>query len=399
MKLEHKEFGFDNFAAEMTSLHAEKHFDYLVTIIGEDFGEEGLGCIYILENTKTHERISVKQMAKKVGEEYVIPTVCNLWKIANLLEREVYDFYGIKFLGHPDMRRLFLRTDFQGYPLRKDFDMSPEANKFPCTDEPEDDFTVEYSLSADGHLVATEKRRFDDDEYVVNIGPNHPSTHGVLRLQTVIDGETVKRIYPHLGYIHRGIEKMWENMTYPQTLALTDRLNYLSAMMHRHALVGVIEEAMGIELSDRIRYRKEGRYQHRHRTGQTIQTISKIRSIHGSDHNQKQNRNIQPAKIHIHAIHKRHLHGKRNICIFQKVKYKNPCHNNLQCHLLPCPESHRSLQNNLDIIIQKTYHTKAKREKQTAINDQSIVSPCICYHKESYGCVMLLLSVVVWRSR
>ena len=78
--------------------------------------------------------------------------------------------------------------------------------------------------------------------------------HGVLRLQTVIDGETVKRIYPHLGYIHRGIEKMWENMTYPQTLALTDRLNYLSAMMHRHALVGVIEEAMGIELSDRIRY-------------------------------------------------------------------------------------------------------------------------------------------------
>ena len=118
----------------------------------------------------------------------------------------------------------------------------------------EDDFTVEYSLSEDGHLVATEKRRFDDDEYVVNIGPNHPSTHGVLRLQTVIDGETVKRIYPHLGYIHRGIEKMWENMTYPQTLALTDRLNYLSAMMHRHALVGVIEEAMGIELSDRIHY-------------------------------------------------------------------------------------------------------------------------------------------------
>ena len=95
---------------------------------------------------------------------------------------------------------------------------------------------------------------FEEDEYVVNIGPNHPSTHGVLRLQTVIDGETVKRIYPHLGYIHRGIEKMWEGMTYPQTLALTDRLNYLSAMMHRHALVGVIEEAMGIELSDRIHY-------------------------------------------------------------------------------------------------------------------------------------------------
>ena len=184
----------------------------------------------------------------------MIPTVINLWKGADLLEREVYDFVGIKFLGHPDMRRLFLRTDFNGYPLRKDFDMSPEANQFPLTDEPESDFTVEYSLNEDGHLVATKKRLFEDDDFVVNIGPNHPSTHGVLRLQTVLNGEKVKRIYPHLGYIHRGIEKMWEGMTYPQTLALTDRLNYLSAMMHRHALVGVIEEAMGVELSDRIHY-------------------------------------------------------------------------------------------------------------------------------------------------
>ena len=71
-------------------------------------------------------------------------------------------------------------------------------------------------------------------------------------MQTVVDGETIKGVYPHLGYIHRGMEKMSESMTYPQTLALTDRLNYLCAMMQRHALVGVIEEGMGIELSDRI---------------------------------------------------------------------------------------------------------------------------------------------------
>lgn len=89
---------------------------------------------------------------------------------------------------------------------------------------------------------------------MINIGPQHPSTHGVLRLQTVLDGEVIKRIYPHLGYIHRGIEKISESYTYPQTLAFTDRLDYLSAMMNRHALVGVIEEAMGIELSDRIQY-------------------------------------------------------------------------------------------------------------------------------------------------
>lgn len=133
MKLENKEFGFDNFAAEMAKLKNDKHFDYLVTIIGEDFGpEEGLGCIYILENTDSHERVSVKQIAKKVGEtDYVIPSVLKLWHDADLLEREVYDFFGIKFLGHPDMRRLFMRSDFQGWPLRKDFDMSPEKTSSP----------------------------------------------------------------------------------------------------------------------------------------------------------------------------------------------------------------------------------------------------------------------------
>ena len=98
MKLENLVFDFDKFASEMANLKEKKHFDYLVTIVGEDFGgEEGLGCIYILENTDTHERTSVKLLAKQVGEsDFVIPTVSNIWKVADLLEREVFDFYGIK---------------------------------------------------------------------------------------------------------------------------------------------------------------------------------------------------------------------------------------------------------------------------------------------------------------
>lgn len=255
MKLENQIFEFDSFAAKMQELKEKKHFDYLVTIIGEDFGEEGLGCIYILENTDTHERSTVKTIARQVSSnnaavEYVIPTVSMLWKVADILEREVFDFYGIKFLGHPDMRRLFLRNDFKGYPFRKDWQFD---DSYTLADDVETEYGCEYSLK-DGKLVCKQNRLFTEDDYVINIGPQHPSTHGVLRLQTVLDGETVKRIYPHLGYIHRGIEKMCESYTYPQTLALTDRLNYLSAMMHRHALVGVIEEAMGIELTDRIKY-------------------------------------------------------------------------------------------------------------------------------------------------
>ena len=236
----------------MAKLKNEKGFDFLVTIIGEDFGaEEGLGCIYILENTQTHERTSVKTLAKQLGEDYLIHSVINIWAGANLLEREVYDFYGIKFLGHPDMRRLFLRSDFKGYPFRKDWQFNDE---YTLQDDDEPNYGYEFSLTKDGKLQTKQNQLFADDEYVVNIGPQHPSTHGVLRLQTVLDGEKVKRIYPHLGYIHRGIEKMCEEYTYPQTLALTDRLNYLSAMMHRHALVGVIEEALEVELTDRIKY-------------------------------------------------------------------------------------------------------------------------------------------------
>ena len=251
MKLNSIVFDFDQFASEMAKLKNEKHFDYLVTIVGEDFGEEGLGCVYILENTESHERTSVKTLAKKVGDESVVNSVVGLWKAADLLEREVFDFLGIKFLGHPDMRRLFLRSDFKGYPLRKDF---KQTDDYTLDDDVEPDFGMEYWLNDEGKLCCKQNRLFADDDYVVNIGPQHPSTHGVLRLQTVLDGEKVKRIYPHLGYIHRGIEKMCENMTYPQSLALTDRLNYLSAMMHRHALVGVIEEGLGVELSDRIKY-------------------------------------------------------------------------------------------------------------------------------------------------
>lgn len=251
MKLENIQFGFESFAAEMARLKNEKHFDYLVTVIGEDFGEEGLGCVYILENTCNHERTSVKMIAKQVGDDYVIPSVCNIWKAANLLEREVFDFLGIKFLGHPDMRRLYLRSDFEGYPLRKDY---KAAEGYTLEDDVEPDYGMEYTLTEDGRLTSRQNKLFTDDDYVINIGPQHPATHGVLRLQTILEGETIRKIYPHCGYIHRGIEKMCESYTYPQTLALTDRLDYLSAMMNRHALVSVIEEGMGIELSDRIKY-------------------------------------------------------------------------------------------------------------------------------------------------
>ena len=253
MKLDFKLIPIKGFDQEMAKLKNERHFDFLVTIVGEDFGEEGLGAVYILENTDTHERMAVKTVNDDRNNPY-IPTVSHLRKGAEMLEREVYDFYGIVFTGHKDMRRLYLRTDFKGFPFRKDYDVKKDENDFPLTDDVEPDYTVEYELTDDGTLREIQHKLFTDDDYVINIGPQHPATHGVLRLQTILDGETIRKVYPHCGYIHRGIEKMCESYTYPQALALTDRLDYLSAMMNRHALCSVIEEAMGIELTDRIKY-------------------------------------------------------------------------------------------------------------------------------------------------
>lgn len=93
-----------------------------------------------------------------------------------------------------------------------------------------------------------------EEEYHVNIGPQHPSTHGVLRLVVSLQGETVKSLKPHCGYIHRGIEKMCEKDTYPQIIHLTDRMDYLSAHINNHAVCLLVENALEVEVPERVKY-------------------------------------------------------------------------------------------------------------------------------------------------
>lgn len=225
--------------------------DYLRDIVGMDWGEEGLGAIYFMESAGTGERVALK-VAVTDREQPLLPTVSDLWKTALIKEREVFDFFGIRFAGHPDMRRLFLREDWKGWPLRKDYDM--DSNPLRLDNETNADTTTEYRLLPDGTLEGVAHPVFGEGDFVINIGPQHPSTHGALRMRVALDGETVTKVDPILGYIHRGIEKMNESLTYPQTLALTDRLDYLSAHQSRHALCMCIEQAAGIEVSERAKY-------------------------------------------------------------------------------------------------------------------------------------------------
>lgn len=235
--------------AEM--LRRDEGFDYLVTIVGMDWADAGLGCVYYLMATDRNELLAVKVIATGDREKPFIHSVHDLWDIATVYEREVYDYFGIIFINNPDMRRLFLNIDWNGYPLRKDYDEDPAINPVSIENERQTDFTEAW-VERDGKIVKEQYRIFSPDDFVVNIGPQHPATHGVLRFRTAVDGETIKKIDIYLGYIHRGVEKICEKDTFQQTLHFMDRLDYFSGQNYHHGLCMLYEEAAGIKVNKRI---------------------------------------------------------------------------------------------------------------------------------------------------
>ena len=229
------------------ALKTQLHYDVLSAVVGMDW-TDSFGCVYYLTNTSTHELLHVK-VTTADRENPRLHSVCDLWPVANFQEREVYDFYGIVFIGHPDMRRMFLRNDWVGYPLRKDYD--PASNPLRLEDETNEDYTCRWIEDKNGKVKKIDGKVFEDDEYVVNVGPQHPSTHGVMRYRASLDGEIVKKIDVVSGYIHRGIEKMCEDLTYPQMLLYTERMDYMAAHINRHCMCMCVEKALGLEVPRR----------------------------------------------------------------------------------------------------------------------------------------------------
>ena len=232
--------------------YAPHPFDYLVYLIGTDDGEN-LGVTYLLSSSV---QSSIQIILKTSTPDRVNPllyTVTDFYETAHFNEREVFAMYGIRFINNPDMRRFLLNDSWNGFPLRKDY--NPDETLNPLSVESKD--VVDLApriMEVDGTFVEETVRVFEEDDYIINIGPQHPSTHGVMHFRTALDGEIVKKIDVHSGYIHRGIEKLCEGMTYPQTLHFTDRLDYISAGMNRHALCMCVEKAAGIEVPERAQY-------------------------------------------------------------------------------------------------------------------------------------------------
>ena len=204
----------------------------------------------------------------------ILPTLVTVYPGADLQEREAYDLYGIRFAGHPNLRRILLWEGFHGHPMRKDWkepyyeaegkpfkSRHPEGNytwaedrnpwgsnvKYPDGFDPEtwqQPVTVMPLLHHAGNGAPTPPKT---DRIVVNMGPQHPSTHGVFRMIVELEGETITAVEPEMGYLHRNHEKIGERNTYLMNMPYTDRLDYLSSMSNNLAYAVAVEKLLGEE--------------------------------------------------------------------------------------------------------------------------------------------------------
>ena len=239
--------------AEALRYNTSEPFDYLAMMTGMDFGDS-LGVIYLLTPASDLSREVELRVATTDRVNPLLHTVSDLWATAGVNEREVFALFGIRFINNEDMRPFFLNSTWVGYPLRKDYDPNPALNPLNIKSKEIQDIAPRIMEQADGTLKEDVVDIFGKDDYIINIGPQHPSTHGVMHFRVALEGEIVEKIDVHSGYIHRGIEKLCENMTYPQILHFTDRLDYLSANINRHALCMCVEKAAEIEVPERALY-------------------------------------------------------------------------------------------------------------------------------------------------
>ena len=180
-----------------------------------------------------------------------MPSLAPLFQGANWPEREVYDLMGITFSGHPDLRRILMPERWPNHPLRKDMPLGGEEVPFTLTwSDPEFESLGQQILPAES-LPPTLPPGMNPQNMIINMGPHHPSTHGVLRLAVELDGETVLAIDPDLGYLHSGFEKIAEHRRYKDFLYYTDRMDYLSAMTNNLGFALAIEKLLGIEAPPR----------------------------------------------------------------------------------------------------------------------------------------------------
>lgn len=181
-----------------------------------------------------------------------LPTLTGVWPAANWYEREVWDMFGVRFEGHPNLRRILTPPGWQGHPLRKEHPArATELEPFGMNQQ----FLHEQQEAL--RFVPEEwgmSRRAEHTDYMfLNLGPNHPSVHGVFRIALQLDGEIIVDAVPDIGYHHRAAEKMAERQSWHTYIPYTDRIDYLGGVMNNLPYVMAVERLAGIEVPERAR--------------------------------------------------------------------------------------------------------------------------------------------------
>lgn len=265
-------------------LRDELGYDYLVNLCAVDYLPEGrMEVVYNVFKTTGGPGLTFKTWAPR-KDPIEIPSVVSIWPGADFQEREAWDLYGIRFTGHPDLRRILMWEGFDGHPMRKDWkeafydeEVKPFKRRWPdgkhvyaekrsaygdnVSFKPGFDPEKWTPTDPEEALYASLKKYksettdgIETDHIIVNMGPQHPSTHGVFRAVVVLDGETVVSLKPVMGYLHRNHEKIGERNTWLQNMPYTDRLDYFNSMTNNWGYALAVEKLMGIPVAERAEY-------------------------------------------------------------------------------------------------------------------------------------------------
>jgi NADH-quinone oxidoreductase subunit C/D len=179
-------------------------------------------------------------------------SVTDLWASADWYEREAWDMFGIVFEGHPHLRRILMPPTWEGHPLRKEHPArATEIGYFEMP--PEKQTCEENALRFDPESWGMQRHGEDTDMIFLNMGPQHPGTHGLLRLVLQLDGEEIVDAVPEIGFHHRGAEKMGERQTWHTYIPYTDRVDYLGGVMSNLPYLLTVEKLAGIEVPERVK--------------------------------------------------------------------------------------------------------------------------------------------------
>jgi len=282
--------GFSGFIVEKdklievaTAIRDEMGFDLLTAVTGVDyFPESKMEVVYHAYRTTGGPGLVFKVQVPRV-DPVEVPSLIDLWPGVDLQEREAWDLMGIKFTGHPDLRRILMWEGFAGHPLRKDwkegfyeedtkpfksrwpdgqFYMAEDKNPFKDNLTFPENFDPEKWIPEGDALLYGALARYtvkdesglSTDRIVINMGPHHPSTHGVFRAVMTLDGETIVGLKPVLGYLHRNHDKIGERNTYLLNMPFTDRLDYFNSMSNNFGYAITVEKLMKIPVAERAEY-------------------------------------------------------------------------------------------------------------------------------------------------